>query len=282
VVSIYEENAKTIFERYSEIDDGVLFAKYKNDGIRALASEALGQRRTMSALGSATRNVAVVSAQLWDPTALKLGNQSAGTWKPRFISSLPGSPYLNLDPVDAALATSAAPSYFPPVEISGVSTSHDSFYVDGGVVANNPLAYAIAEVVKAEHATLDEIRVISIGTATSSFGITNAQVEDHEEGPYSWGAGLWLDPIASGTKPAMPLLELALSMNEELSTSAASAMLGKPNQAGTAFLRAEPVIKPYAMDDYKDIAQLENDVTTYIGSDEWAQIVKLAPAVWGT
>lgn len=41
--------------------------------------------------------------------------------------------------VDVALATSAAPTYFPIKEIN------DTFYVDGGVFANNPVLLGISE-----------------------------------------------------------------------------------------------------------------------------------------
>jgi len=41
--------------------------------------------------------------------------------------------------VDACLATSAAPTYFPPHKVS------DSLFVDGGVFMNNPVLVAIAE-----------------------------------------------------------------------------------------------------------------------------------------
>lgn len=281
VVDVYMNQGATIFQPYSD-DYGATSVKYLNDGISQLASQWLTNFPTMSSLRSSSgRDVAVVAAQLWDPNALSLGGSPQGSWMPRFISSLSGNPYTGLDPVQAALVTSAAPIYFPPVSITGVGADYDSFYVDGGLVANNPLSFAVAQVVGAGLASLGDIGVISIGTATSSFGITPEDVTGQDYGANSWGASLWLDPFGSGPRPALPLLELALSMNEELSTAAAAAMFGTPNTAGSSFLRAEPVIAPYAMDDYKDIAQLENDVATYVDSDDWAQIVKLAPAVWG-
>ncbi|WP_073973341.1 patatin-like phospholipase family protein [Erythrobacter donghaensis] len=281
VVDVYKNKGAKIFQHYSD-DYGATSVKYLNDGISQMAGQWLANFPTMSSLRSGSgRDVAVVAAQLWDPNALSPGANPQGSWMPRFISSLSGNPYTGLDPVLAALVTSAAPIYFPPVEIDTMEADYNSFYVDGGLVANNPLAFAVAQVVGAGMATPDDIGVISIGTATSSFGITTEDVKGQDYGANSWGASLWLDPFGSGPRPALPLLELALSMNEELSTAAAAAMFGTPNADGSRFLRAEPVIAPYAMDDYKDIGQLENDVAAYIDSDDWAQIVKLAPAVWG-
>lgn len=276
VLDVYKNDGAVIFQGYSD-DDGATSVLYKNDGINQMATAWLANYPTMASLATATRDVAVVSAQLWDQNALGTG---LGSWMPRFLSSLSGNPYTGLNPVDAALATSAAPIYFPPVPIEGVGSDYDSYYVDGGLVANNPLAYAVAEVLGTTGVSPSDIRVISIGTATSSFGITPDDVVNHDYGAMSWGANLWLDLFASGPRPALPLLELALSMNEELSTAAAAAMFGPPNQPGSRFLRAEPVIQPYAMDDYKDIAQLENDVAAYIDSQDWQNIVSMAQSVW--
>lgn len=284
LVEIYKTKGATIFRPYSD-DYGATSVKYVNDGVFALATKWLDGFPTMGSLRSSSgRDVAVVAAQLWDPNALSMNDKPQGSWMPRYISSLPGSPFSGLDPVEAALVTSAAPIYFPPVPITGVGSDYDSYYVDGGLVANNPLAFAVAQVLGAGLATPDEIRIISIGTATSSFGIPNAAITDHLEGAKSWGADRWLDLFGSGPTPTMPLLELALSMNEELSTASAAAMFGEPNQNGSNFLRAEPVISPYAMDDYQDIAQLESEVATYMQekNGEWSQILALAPTVWNS
>ena len=69
--------------------------------------------------------------------------------------------------VDVALATSAAPTYFPIAEIG------DGLYADGGLFANSPDLIAIHE---AEHffgANVADIRVLSIGTTTSRFSFAH-------------------------------------------------------------------------------------------------------------
>lgn len=277
VLNVYQNQGSTIFQKYSD-DYGATSVKYVNDGLIQTASAWLVNYPTMASLATATRDVAVVSAQLWNQNALGTGQ---GSWVPRFISSLSGNPYTGLNPVDAALVTAAAPIYFPPYSISSMQDDdYNSFYVDGGLVANNPLAFAIAQVLGTKDVSPSDIRVISIGTATSSFGITNEDVTDHTYGANSWGADLWLDVSASGPRPALPLLELALSMNEELSTAAAAAMLGAPNQTGSSFLRAEPVIQPYAMDDYQDIGTLAKEIDDYMATDDWQNIVSMAKSVW--
>lgn len=63
----------------------------------------------------------------------------------------------------AAMATTAAPTFFPAFRLPG---SHVRL-VDGGVWANNPAMVGLTEAVSMFGRPLDEIRVLSIGTTTS-------------------------------------------------------------------------------------------------------------------
>ena len=60
--------------------------------------------------------------------------------------------------VDVALATSAAPLYFPAARVDGHRL------IDGGVWANNPSVVAIAESVSMLDVPLRTIRVLNVGT----------------------------------------------------------------------------------------------------------------------
>jgi len=60
--------------------------------------------------------------------------------------------------VDVALATSAAPRYFPAVRVDGHRL------IDGGVWANNPSVVAITEAVSMLGVPLRDIRVLNVGT----------------------------------------------------------------------------------------------------------------------
>jgi len=69
--------------------------------------------------------------------------------------------------VDVALATSAAPTYFPLAEIG------DELYADGGLFANSPDLLALHE---AEHffdASTSDIRMLSVGTTTTQFSFSH-------------------------------------------------------------------------------------------------------------
>ena len=63
--------------------------------------------------------------------------------------------------MDVALATSAAPTYFPPHRID------DRPHVDGGLIANAPDAVLLSEAMRRFGASLDECHLLSIGTAAS-------------------------------------------------------------------------------------------------------------------
>jgi len=61
---------------------------------------------------------------------------------------------------DVAMATSAAPTFLPAYELTGIR------FVDGGVWANNPVMVGVAEAVSMFGRKLDDIRVLSISTTS--------------------------------------------------------------------------------------------------------------------
>lgn len=69
--------------------------------------------------------------------------------------------------VDAALATSAAPTFF-----ESYTNSNDQRFIDGGVWANCPAATAILESIGVLGQPLDKIDVLSIGTTASPFSVS--------------------------------------------------------------------------------------------------------------
>ena len=84
--------------------------------------------------------------------------------------------------VDVALATSAAPTYFPLAEIG------DELFADGGLFANSPELLALHE---AEHffgACTEDVQMLSIGTTTTQFSFSHAKGK--HLGVLSWGSSL--------------------------------------------------------------------------------------------
>jgi len=76
-----------------------------------------------------------------------------------------------------ALATSAAPTYFPAHDLRGMRL------VDGGVWANNPILIGISEAVSLFGFPLEAIRAFSLGTT--------AEVLFHNEGLDEGGIAQW-------------------------------------------------------------------------------------------
>lgn len=69
--------------------------------------------------------------------------------------------------VDVALATSAAPTYFPIHQIGG------EMFADGGLYANSPDQLALHEAQYFLKQPLANIRILSIGTTTANFSFSN-------------------------------------------------------------------------------------------------------------
>lgn len=91
---------------------------------------------------------------------------------PTFVRDL----YLKV--VDVALATSAAPTYFPIAEIN------DELFVDGGLYANAPDLPALHEAEHFFQKPSSEVQMLSIGTTTSQFSFAHTQ--GRELGLFGW------------------------------------------------------------------------------------------------
>lgn len=66
---------------------------------------------------------------------------------------------------EVAMATSAAPFYFP------LASMGSSFYVDGGLVANSPDICAVHEAINFCNQDAKDLHVLSIGTTTTGFSL---------------------------------------------------------------------------------------------------------------
>lgn len=84
--------------------------------------------------------------------------------------------------VDVADATSAAPTYFPAVDV--LNRGIHRWYMDGGVVANNPTLIALSEAINAG-INVKDIRILSIGTGSETTDIDGNKSR-------TWGLPRWL------------------------------------------------------------------------------------------
>ncbi len=106
--------------------------------------------------------------------------------------------------VDVALATSAAPTYFPNHEIE------DARYVDGGLVANNPVLMGVIEAKRAFSHDMSDMHALCIGN------MGQERAANHEKplnlGYIGWGFG-------------RDIIDLSMSISEKLSFDMARILL---------------------------------------------------------
>lgn len=120
IVTLYEKEGPVIFQRPRNFLMRLARPKYRSKNLSAVLKDYFGA----SALSSALSPVMVTTydTQHTDPYLLK-------SWKPRMDCLM----------WEAAYATSAVPTYFPPLKLDGRTL------IDGGIYAENPAACALAE-----------------------------------------------------------------------------------------------------------------------------------------
>ena len=164
ILDLYLKHAKQIFDsprsRYLRPFWG---PKYTGNGLRVLGKELFGDGR----LSESKVPTAVTAYEIAErrPYVLK-------SWRAK------ESPKRDCLLLEAAMATAAAPTYFPAVRIG------ERTLVDGGVYANNPGAIALVES-KLLWPNEDEI-LVSLGTGVSKIGYPKAN---------SWGLLNWIGPL---------------------------------------------------------------------------------------
>lgn len=161
VVKVFETDGPTIFPQRPA---GNFLKKCRNficDFSRPLYSpEPL--RKVLEALFG--KNVKLSSAK--HPVLIPSINLTQGT--PQVFKTRHHENFVRdwqLDLVDIALATSAAPTFFPPARLA------NSLYADGGLVANSPDLVAFHEATHFLGIPHNKIWMLSIGTTTSKYSV---------------------------------------------------------------------------------------------------------------
>jgi predicted acylesterase/phospholipase RssA len=144
---------------------GILGARYSRAGLEGAIAAALGDTADLR-VAELAKPLIVPAVSATNGTTVLFDNGSRPTF--------PGATLRQ-----AALATSAAPTYFPDFDLEGNSL------VDGGIVANAPDAVAVMKAMTAFGRDRREIRMLSIGTAGDPVG------EVHKSGRASGALG-WM------------------------------------------------------------------------------------------
>lgn len=139
------------------------------------------------------------------------------TGKPQFFKT-PHNPDFNRDGrltlVDAAMATSAAPTYFKPHYCSDL----DAYFADGGLVANNPSFIGFHEVFRDmttdfPNAKVEDVSILNIGTLGEEYTVSPAALNNERRNGYLglWGGG---ERLVLTTMTANQLLHKAMLLRE--------------------------------------------------------------------
>lgn len=111
--------------------------------------------------------------------------------------------------VEAARATSAAPTYFPSfVSDSGLPL------IDGGVWANNPIAVAVVEALTLLDWPSDEIQVLSLGCTTEPVAFHKQPSES--KGMFYWATNVSELFMCAQCSSANGIAKLLLSENDQM------------------------------------------------------------------
>lgn len=171
LVGLYQQKGPTIFARSLEHEavtlNGMAGPKYPADGIESVLASYFGTTLISAALTPVL--VTGYDCQLPGPSEFT-------SW--RTVAMMR----------DVARATSAAPTFFPPLKLGG------SIFVDGGVFANNPTMRALTKMRELwgphpdpDLSWYDDVLVVSLGT-----GNTEKKFD-----PSSWGLVDWARMLAT-------------------------------------------------------------------------------------
>jgi uncharacterized protein len=173
IVHFYEQLGPKVFSGRRMVRGlrGLGLARYSNRPLRVALESVLGDKR----LGESSNRLVIPS--------LNLENGEV------YIYKTAHHPRLERDfrerAVDVALATSAAPIYFPAFRSAAGAP-----LVDGGVWANNPVGLAVVEAIGILGWSRDSLRVLSLGCTSAPLGIGRARF-------IGLGAAYWATRIVS-------------------------------------------------------------------------------------
>ncbi|HUR54552.1 MAG TPA: patatin-like phospholipase family protein [Gemmataceae bacterium] len=167
--AIYQTWIPQIFSRANQRlwPFSLLRAKFRPSGLRRAAT-AIAGTRTLGQLGKAVVIPVLALERPQPPPPLPSRHFPAGI----FLSTAhrlvhnPARAKYHADSwpcVDVALATSAAPTYFPAHRVNSEVLGRWRFW-DGGLVANNPAMVAVGEVTRVSGQQRPDVRVLSLGT----------------------------------------------------------------------------------------------------------------------
>lgn len=220
ILEFYEKSAPHIFggNRFLRYLRWLGIAKYDSDNLREELLTCFKQRK----LGNSTKRLVI--------PCLNLETGGVHVYKTahhqRFVRDY------KEEAVEVALATSAAPTYFPPHRSpSGIPL------IDGGIWANNPVAVAVVEAIGVLNWSRDSISILSIGCTTEPLKINRGRQS-------SLGIIYW----------AKKLINLFMFTPSSAAIGMAGLLVGNDN-----IIRINPIVprRRFSLDRTKEIPSLK-------------------------
>ena len=176
LIDLYETEGGKIFSipvwhRIQSVG-GLAEEKYPSEGIEEVAKKYFGDVR----LAQAYKEVLVTAYEI----------EKRGPWFFKRRHALDPDEGFNPFMRDVARATSAAPTYFEPLQLK-VGSEGNLAFIDGGVHSNNPAMCAYVEARKI-HPEEEDFLVVSLGTGELTRSLPYEEVK-------GWGLALWAQPI---------------------------------------------------------------------------------------
>ncbi len=157
MVSFYREKGPKIFPKNRGLRHW-LQSKHESNTLRGMLQSVLGDR----SLADHSRCRLVI------PTVRGNNGEAEAIVTPHSPDRMA---FAKISAVDAALASSAAPTYFDEAIVKGPIATES--FLDGGLWANNPTLPAIAEAVRHLQIPIDRIDVLSVGTIATEGDFTD-------------------------------------------------------------------------------------------------------------
>lgn len=236
--------------------EDLICVKYDNSGLKSVINSNLGSKASAT-IGSLKKKVLI-------PT-FRLFNMYTNAWAPLVfhnIPNIPNNPTTNTQVIDAAMSTSAAPTYFPPYNCPTFG-----YCADGGVVANNPAVLAVSMLIESG-VPREQIWMLSLSTG-DTLNSYPATLINGTYAPSSYGPFFWLFPVAQTSSqsglttytPSMSLTSAVFDGVSDINDYMCSQILTRGQ-----YKRANvPLNTPVALDDYSGLAirAMRDAVNTY-------------------
>jgi len=174
ILHLYEENGRRIFPQTHGFGlQGIFRAKYAKAALPEVLREAFGQRL----LGESRTRLLIPS--------LNLAAERVHIYKTSHHIGIIKD--YKVPAVDVALATVAAPTYFP-IHLSPEGVP----FIDGSVWARNPMGLAVIEAIGILEWPRDSIRLLSLGCTATRIEVSWSSWKRHT----SLGAAFWAARLA--------------------------------------------------------------------------------------